>query len=275
MLANHEFFAASAAARHAGLGAVLETDPRVQFACLVAGKASPDGTLSGSPCVAVYLDPAADAYAVRRELADALAKQASADRMDVAILNTMDMEEAGRLLRESELLLDRDRAARVDFESRVSGAYFDFRESERLFLRERAERPYAEVAARKLAALDVQIRRLREFEGMSLEEYVADWRTAYVVERALEVTTGLCIDVTRHTLAERGLGIPGTYRGIFAAARDAGLIEPGLAMVLAHMCGFRNVLAHEGDRIDAGVVVRILTTDVKDFVRFREAASRW
>lgn len=29
-----------------------------------------------------------------------------------------------------------------------------------------------------------------EFEGISLEEYVADWRTAWIVERALAVAAG-------------------------------------------------------------------------------------
>jgi uncharacterized protein YutE (UPF0331/DUF86 family) len=122
--------------------------------------------------------------------------------------------------------------------------------------------------------LDEYIRRLREYEGLAIEEYAADWKAQCVVERTLEVAIGLCIGVMRHALAERGLREPSTYRETFAIARDAGLVEPGLAASLMRMCGFRNVLAHEGTDADAAVVAGILRTGVADFVRFRDAASR-
>lgn len=275
MLANRELLAASAAARNAAIGTALAADRRVVFAVLAGSGMGPDAERAGAARVAVYLDPEADVEAARVELAGRLAAQPATSGMDVAVLNAMELEEAGRLLQDCEVLLDRDRAARAEYESRASWAYLDFRESEQVFLRERAGRPYGEVAARKLAALDDRIRRLGEFEGISVEQYVSDWRTAWIVERALEVAIGACIDLTRHTLSERGLGVPHTYRGIIFAARDAGLLDAGLAASLADLCRFRNVLAHEGDRIDAAVVVEVLQHGVRDLGRFREAASGW
>jgi uncharacterized protein YutE (UPF0331/DUF86 family) len=275
VLANRELLAASAAARNAAIGVALAADRRVVFAVMAGRAGSPDAARHGAARVAVYVDPEADIEAARVELAGRLAGQPGTRGLDVAVLNTMEWEEAGRLLQGCEVLLDRDRAARAEFEIRASGAYLDFRESERMFLRERAERPYGEVVARKLAALDARIRRLGESEGVSLEEYVADWRTAWIVERALEVAIGACIDLTRHTLSQRGLDLPATYRGIVFAARDAGLLEAGLAAAMADLCGFRNVLAHQGDRIDAAVVVEVLQHGVRDLRRFRDAASGW
>ncbi|MFO7691780.1 MAG: DUF86 domain-containing protein [Vicinamibacterales bacterium] len=275
MLANRELLAASAAARNAAIGAALAADRRVVFAAMAGRAASPDAAQPGTARVAVYVDPEADFEAVRVELAGRLAGQPATRGLDVAVLNTMEWEEAGRLLEGCELLLDRDRAARAEFESRASAACIDFRESEQMFLRERVDRPYGEVVAGKLAALDARIRRLGEFEGVSLEEYVSDWKTAWIVERALEVAIGACIDVTRHTLGQRGLDLPATYRGIMFAARDAGLLEAALAAAMADLCGFRNVLAHQGDRIDAAVVVEVLQHGVRDLRRFREAASGW
>ena len=275
MLANRELLAASAAARNAAIGAALATDRRVVFAVLAGRAAGPEAAQPGTARVAVYVDPEADIEAARIELAGRLAGQPATRGLHVAVLNTMELEEAGRLLEGCELLLDRDRAARAEFESRASGACLDFRESEQTFLRERADRPYGEVVASKLVALVARIRRLGEFEGVSLEEYVSDWRTAWIVERALEVAIGVCIDLTRHTLSQRGLDLPATYRGIMFAARDAGLLEAGLAAAMADLCGFRNVLAHQGDRIDAAVVVEVLQHGVRDLRRFREAASGW
>ncbi len=275
MLANRELLAASAAARNAAIGAALATDRRVVFAVLAGRAAGPEDAQPGTARVAVYVDPEADIEAARIELAGRLAGQPATRGLHVAVLNTMELEEAGRLLEGCELLLDRDRAARAEFEIRASGACLDFRESEQTFLRERADRPYGEVVASKLVALDARIRRLGEFEGVSLEEYVSDWRTAWIVERALEVAIGACIDLTRHTLSQRGLDLPATYRGIMFAARDAGLLEAGLAAAMADLCGFRNVLAHQGDHIDAAVVVEVLQHGVRDLRRFREAASGW
>ncbi len=275
MLANRELLAASAAARNGAIGAALAADRRVVFAVLAGSAVNPDAARPGTARVAVYVDPEADIEEARVELAGRLAGQPGTGGLAVAVLNTMELEEAGRLLQGCELLLDRDRAARTEFEIRASVAFVDFRESEQMFLRERADRPYGEVVAGKLAALDARIRRLGEFEGVSLEEYVSDWRTAWIVERALEVAIGACIDLTRHTLSRRGLDLPATYRGIVLAARDAGLLEAGLAASLAELCGFRNVLAHQGDHIDAAVVVEVLQYGVRDLRRFREAASGW
>lgn len=275
MLANRELLAASAAARNAAIGAALAADRRVVFAVLAAEAVDPDAARPGTARVAVYVDPEADVEAARADLAVRLAGQPATRGLDVAVLNTMELEEAGHLLQDCEWLLDRDRAARAEFESRASWAYLDFRESEQVFLRERASQPYGDVVPRKLAALDEQIRRLHEFEGIPLEGFVSDWKTSSIVERALEVAIGVSIDLMRHTLSQRGLGLPTTYRGVVFAARDAGLLESGLAAAMADLCRFRHVLAHEGDRIDAAVVVEVLQHGVRSLRRFSEAASGW
>ena len=170
--------------------------------------------------------------------------------------------------------MDRDPQRRGAFTLMAEGAYLDFRESEAVFLRERAERPYADTMAIKLAQLDELIGRLRELRGLTADGYLADWKTAYVAERALEVAIGLSIDVARHVLTERALPRPLTYRETFAIARNAGLLEPGVAAALMGMCGFRNRLAHEGTRLDATIVVRMVESGVEDLSRFRAAVSR-
>ncbi|HSP92540.1 MAG TPA: DUF86 domain-containing protein, partial [Vicinamibacterales bacterium] len=121
----------------------------------------------------------------------------------------------------------------------------------------------------------VRQQELHEFEGIPLEGFVSEWRTSSIVERALEVAIGVSIDLMRHTLSRHGLGLPTTYRGVVFAARDAGLLEAGLAASLADLCRFRHVPAHEGDRIDDAVVVDVLHHGVRNLRRFREAASGW
>jgi len=274
MLASDGLMAAARDARQQALAAALGADPRVVFAYLAARASVGRYDSGGEPCVAVYVEDAADPERVGVELAAQLEDRPGVDRLDVAVLNTMDLDEAGRMLDEAALLVDRDPQRQSAFALRASGAHLDFRESEVVFLRERAERPYADTLALTLADLDELISRLRELRGLTREEYVTDWKTAYVAERALEVAIGLCIDTARHVLAEHRLPHPSTYRETFVIARDAGLLDPGVAGALMRMCGFRNRVAHEGTSLDATVVVRMVESGVEDLARFRDAVSR-
>ncbi len=275
MLATRESLRASADARRRHIGAVLGTHPRVRFAYLCGAGSVTDAAGPGGPFVALYVDPMADADATGREVESRLAGGADTASVGVAVLNAMDAEEAGRLLRSADLLLDRDRVARVDYEVAASSVYADFHDHELLFLRERAERPSGDTVARLLAALDLRIGRLKTFDGLSVEEYDRDWMTASAVKRELEVAILLCVDLARHTLAERRLRVPATYRGVLAAARDAGLVEADLAGALTMLCGLRSRLAHEGHRVEPAAVVAALATGVNEIARFRDVAARW
>ena len=274
MLANEALMAAAGEAFRKAVAAALRADPRVAFAYLAARVSAVGIDGRGAPCVAVYAEAADDAERIGADVAERLEAAPGVGRVDVTVLNTMDLDEAGRMLEDADLLVDRDPQRRGAFALLVSGAYLDFRESEAVFLRERAERLYADTMAVKLAQLDERIRRLRELRGLTADEYLADWKTAYVAERALEVAIGLCIDLARHVLAERAQTRPLTYRETFAIVRDAGLLEPGVAEALMRMCGFRNRLAHEGTRLDAAIVVHMVESGVEDLGRFRDAVSR-
>jgi uncharacterized protein YutE (UPF0331/DUF86 family) len=247
---------------------------RVVFAYVAARVSAVGYDGRGEPCAAVYVEPAADPDRASVELAARMEASPGVGRLEIAVLNTMDLDEAGRMLEDADLLVDRDPDRRVAFALDAAGAYLDFRESEAVFLRERAERPYADTMAMKLAELDELIRRLRELAGLTVDAYRADWKTAFATERALELAITRCIDVARHVVAERALARPLTYRETFEIARDAGLLEPGVAEALMRMCGFRNRLAHEGTRLNAAVVVRMVTSGVEDLARFRDAVSR-
>lgn len=274
MLANETLMTAAKAGRRKAMAAALRVDPRVIFACAAARVSSVASDGRGEPCVAVYVEAEGDPGRVGVELAERLAAKPGLGHVEVTVLNDLDLDEAGRMLEEAEILVDRDPERRSTYTLLATGAYLDFRESEAVFLRERAERPYADTLAIKLTQLDEAIRRLRELRGLTADAYLADWKTAYVAERALEVAIGLCIDVARHVVAERAMVRPLTYRETFAIARDAGLLEPGVAAALMGMCGFRNRLAHECTRLDATIVARMFESGVDDLARFRAAMSR-
>ena len=101
--------------------------------------------------------------------------------------------------------------------------------------------------------------------------------------RGARLVQGLSELSARHALGEvrgRGLLVALDLKHDIATkvteiARDAGLIDRALAASLARMCGFRNILAHEGEHVDAAVVVDVLRHHLDDLARAGEVARNW
>jgi len=165
--------------------------------------------------------------------------------------------------------------AQGELAMRAAAEFEDFQLAEGVFLRERAERPYADVVARKLALLDTYVQRLRQLAGSTVEAYTTDWMLQCAVERTLELAIDAGISMTRHAIAEQRLRTPATLADVFVIARDAGLLAPELSASLVRMCGFRNRLVHDGQHLDPVLVVGILRTRVDDLVQLGSVARNW
>ena len=128
---------------------------------------------------------------------------------------------------------------------------------------------------RKLADLEQYVGQLAEYRGVTPEEYGRDWRTQRIVERTLQMSIEVCIDVANHVIADRKLRVPGTYAETFDVLAEAGLLDPTLHAVMVRMSGFRKLIVHDYARLDPGRVVRVLREGLEDFVNFKAAALGW
>jgi uncharacterized protein YutE (UPF0331/DUF86 family) len=128
---------------------------------------------------------------------------------------------------------------------------------------------------RKLADLEQYVEQLSEYRGLTAEEYRSDWRTQRVVERTLQMSIEICVDVANHVIADRKLRIPTTYADAFDALAEARLLDPALHDVMVRMCGFHNLIVHDYARIDPTKVVQVLRDGLEDFTRFRVTALEW
>jgi uncharacterized protein YutE (UPF0331/DUF86 family) len=128
---------------------------------------------------------------------------------------------------------------------------------------------------RKLAELAEYVSQVSEYRDLTVERYLADWRTQRIVERTLQMAIEVCLDVASHIVADRRLRAPSTYAETFEILVQAGLLSPDLGRVMVEMTGFRNVIIHEYTRIDAEVVIRVLRKHLEDFRRFEAEALRW
>jgi len=128
---------------------------------------------------------------------------------------------------------------------------------------------------RRLADLEQYVGQLAEYRGVTPDEYRGDWRTQRIIERTLQMSIEVCIDVANHVVADRKLRVPGTYAETFDVLAEAGLLHPSLHTVMVRMCGFRNMLVHDYARLDPSRVVRVLHEGMEDFAKFKTAALGW
>lgn len=124
---------------------------------------------------------------------------------------------------------------------------------------------------RKLADLDVYVRQLGEYRGVTADRYRDDWRTQRVIDRTLQIAIEACLDIANHLIADRQLRAPSTYADTFQILAEAGLLSPSLLKRMEGIAGFRNLLVHEYARLDPGRVVLLVNERLDDFAEFRQA----
>jgi uncharacterized protein YutE (UPF0331/DUF86 family) len=127
------------------------------------------------------------------------------------------------------------------------------------------------VILRKLSELETYLKQIREFSGLTLQVYKADWRTQRIVERTLQMMIETCADIANHIVSDRGMRAPTGYADTFSVLMENAVIDPGLNTVMERMAKFRNVVVHQYEGVDAEIVIIILTKHLNDFERYRGA----
>jgi uncharacterized protein YutE (UPF0331/DUF86 family) len=124
---------------------------------------------------------------------------------------------------------------------------------------------------RKLAEVEQYLGQVKEYAGVSVEQYEASWKTQRIVERTLQMMIETCVDVAGHIISDSDFRTPTSYSDTFKVLRENGILPAGLFVKMEKMAKFRNIVVHHYDNIDAEIVVGILKRDVDDFQSFQAA----
>lgn len=124
---------------------------------------------------------------------------------------------------------------------------------------------------RKLSAIDEYLQQIREFAGVSIDEYKSDWKSQRIVERTLQMLIETCADIANHIISDRNMRIPTSYSDTFKVLLENDTIDENLFAVMERMAKFRNIVVHQYEEVDAEIVIIILRKHLDDFVRFRDA----
>jgi len=90
------------------------------------------------------------------------------------------------------------------------------------------------------------------------------------LQRACEA----CISIAMHVIARRKLGLPQESKQAFALLEEAGILEHDISKRMQDMVGFRNVVVHEYQKLDRGILRAILDERLGDFADFTRAVGK-
>lgn len=111
------------------------------------------------------------------------------------------------------------------------------------------------------------LERYKEFSQKEIEQN-PDLRGA--VERYLYLATQATLDLGEAIIAFKEFRRPGTYTDVFYILEEEKFVPQSLSEKLVNMTKFRNVIAHDYEKVDFGIVYDALKNrlmDIEEFVK--------
>ena len=134
-------------------------------------------------------------------------------------------------------------------------------------------RRYNAVIQRKLAILDDRVSKLGlHLKDVSREKFVDDWVLRSMAERALQVAVEIMIDIAERIIAIEGAGPVASASDAVKRLVDLKVLESEEPYV--EMVRFRNLIVHEYEEIDPGMLLDLVRNHLDDFRRFRDEIDR-
>ncbi|HEY3569358.1 MAG TPA: DUF86 domain-containing protein [Thermoanaerobaculia bacterium] len=125
------------------------------------------------------------------------------------------------------------------------------------------------LVAKKLALIETSVGELRSL--VHLEAVQGDVRELRFAAYTLHIAIQAALDVAAHIVADNRLGEPQNNRELFELLARYGWISRELMEPLREMVGFRNIVVHGYERLNAAIVESILRSHLDDLLQFAGA----
>ena len=116
--------------------------------------------------------------------------------------------------------------------------------------------------------LDSYQQSLRQLQKVSRDDYLQDDNIQTIVERKLQLSIQVCIDIANYLIAQLGLSAPDQLENVFLVLGREGILSRELAQRMVGMVRFRNILVHNYLNTDADIVYDHLQKGLPDFEQF-------
>jgi len=114
---------------------------------------------------------------------------------------------------------------------------------------------------------------LERYKQYSLNEIVNDLDKKGAIERYLYLAIQATIDLAEAVIAFKNFRKPSTLSESFYILNEEGIITPELTEKMAKMTGFRNVIAHDYEKLDYNIVYDALQNKLNDIDVFLDRVS--
>ena len=125
----------------------------------------------------------------------------------------------------------------------------------------------------KLAIIEEYLKKLQGYFPISLEQFSSDWGLQKIVERSLQVMIEVMIDIAERIVAQKGILPQKTAADTLKKLRGLSIIQNDEAYI--KMVRFRNLVVHQYDSIDMGILYSIVQNNLEDFRMFIDEIKKY
>jgi uncharacterized protein YutE (UPF0331/DUF86 family) len=120
----------------------------------------------------------------------------------------------------------------------------------------------------KLKTIDDYLLKLGTYLPVTFTDLEKDWGLQKIIERSLQVMVEAMIDIAERIIALKGGSPVANSSEAIERLKDYGIIRE--TDIYIKMVRFRNLLVHNYDSLDIGIVYQIITVHLSDFERFKK-----
>ncbi|OGY47455.1 MAG: hypothetical protein A2663_02110 [Candidatus Buchananbacteria bacterium RIFCSPHIGHO2_01_FULL_46_12] len=126
----------------------------------------------------------------------------------------------------------------------------------------------ANVLENKISAVKKYLKILERYQKLSAQEIARNIDLKGALERYLYLAVQSAIDLAEMAVANNKLRKPSTMSESFEILGEEKIISSALQEKLVKMVGFRNVMAHDYEAVDEGIVFDVLQNRLADIRKF-------
>jgi uncharacterized protein YutE (UPF0331/DUF86 family) len=129
------------------------------------------------------------------------------------------------------------------------------------------------VIENKKSSIQKYLSILQRYKKKSKKEIQDSIDLKGALERYLYLAIQSTIDLAEAIIAYKNFRKPSTMTEAFYILNEEGMISGALANRLAKMVGFRNIIAHDYEKMDYDIVINVLKHSLKDIEKFLKEIS--
>jgi len=127
----------------------------------------------------------------------------------------------------------------------------------------------------RLNKLDNVLKALEKLTRVSLKEFLKDEDLQAIVERRLQLSAQIAIDIANYLISRKNLEVPEEEENLFVILSKSKILSLELAQQMKGLVRFRNILVHNYLDIDPEIVYENFKDHLAEFRKFAKEISEF